>query len=86
MAGSEPLELITEIKRICVNEAGVSAYYYRQCTGFSAMTAFMRISNLEEFCTCYGNAMAKNYAKQPSLYRQHIQNLRKAAFRSCKGK
>ena len=89
MAGPETLELIG---RICVNEAGVAAYYYRLCklpfSGESGLVRAksMRISNIEEHCTCIANAMAKSYAKQPSLNMGHLRNLEKVAGRSCWGK
>ena len=90
--GSIPQELQMEIASTCVNEAGVAAYYYRQCKqrfpGESGLVTAkaLGISNIEEHCTCRANAMAKNYAKEPSLYSQHILNLHKAANRSCKDK
>jgi len=84
MKGPEATEaaLLTAIAGECVNDAGVAGYYYPQC---KAQFSSLITSNIEEFCTCYANQMAKNYAKQPSLYHYHLRNLTSAAFRSCKG-
>jgi hypothetical protein len=86
LAGPDATEgqLMSEISGSCVNKAGVAGYYYPTC--HKQFSAFIKsLDDLDKFCICYANTMAKKYAEQPSLYRFHLRNLTGAALSECRG-
>lgn len=72
--------LIREVTLKCPYIEGIAGMQYKRCEQLFEMDV---VFDLEKFCTCYANSIAKNFAKKPSLHSQYINLLSGRAMSEC---
>lgn len=72
--------LLTEVVLECPYAEGIAGFQYQKCVKRFGMDV---VFDLEKFCTCYANSIAKNFAEKPSMHSQYVNFLTNRAMSEC---
>lgn len=72
--------LLTDVVLECPYEEGIAGFQYQKCVKRFAMDV---VFDLEAFCTCYANSIAKNFTEKPSMHSQYVNLLSNRAMTEC---
>lgn len=72
--------IMMDIQTQCPDAASIAGYQYVQCED---LFAFDVIGNLDKFCACYANNIAKAYTKKPSSHSTYVTMLAANAMNEC---
>lgn len=67
--------------RECINEAGVAEHYYANCV---VNHSDRGEKDVEKYCRCYADSMAKNFKKQPNSSDRATQAISVTSHRACR--
>lgn len=68
------------IMQECVNDAGVAGFSYDSC---ASVMKYDRLDDLDKYCSCYANEVAKIYAKNPNTSTAYINDIGVKSYLKC---
>lgn len=72
--------ILGEVTLECPYAAGVAGLSYRKCESMFAMGI---VGDLDKFCTCFANSVAKTFSAKPSMHSQYVSYLHQKAIAEC---
>ncbi len=77
MGGSQ--KLFVASLETCKSPEKLANYYYQHCISWNASTR----RDADEYCTCYGNSIGRNFARATFTSGHHTQQVVKNAMKEC---
>jgi hypothetical protein len=73
------LDIRRQAEKGCTNVPAIAGTYYGKCLSSNQT----QIDNVDEFCTCFANAMARNFSKNPGSSIDHFVGLQNLSNQQC---
>jgi len=72
--------IVSEVTNSCPNKEETAGYGYTNCIDLNQHS---NIKNIDRYCSCVGNELARIYALRPKASYQYITSLSASAYSAC---